>query len=405
MNTYDILIVGGGLVGASLVRALQGRGLRIAVVEAILFDTRTEAGYDDRAIALAHGTRCIFDSLDIWHDLEHDATPIHRIHVSDRGHCGFTRMDREEEGLPALGYVVPARVLGQVLGDVARSAEGVDLYCPATLADLNLETESAIATIVRDDETLMLTARLVVAADGAGSAVRDRLGIAVTEHHYGQTAVIANITPQLPHRHVAFERFTDTGPMALLPMSGGRCAVVWTVDSRESGEVIGLSDGEFLCRLQERFGYRLGRLERVGRRQAYPLRLVKAKESVRHRLALVGNAAHTLHPIAGQGFNLGVRDIAVLAEVLVDAMAEGQDPGELAVLSRYDAWRRADHRQVTAFTDGMARLFTVSLPAMGMARAAGMLALDLLPPAKRLLTRLTMGRSGRIPRLARGLPL
>jgi 2-octaprenyl-6-methoxyphenol hydroxylase len=405
MNPYDILIVGGGLVGASLVRALQGRGLRIAVVEAVQFETRTEAGYDDRAIALAHGTQRIFDSLGLWCNLADDATPIHRIHVSDRGHCGFTRMDREEEGLPALGYVVAARVLGQVLGDVARSAEGVDLYCPATLADLNLEADAATATLVMDDETLMLTARLVVAADGAGSAVRDRLGIPVIDRDYGQTAVIANITPQLPHRHVAFERFTDTGPMALLPMSAGRCAVVWTVDSRETGEVMGLSDGEFLSRLQERFGYRLGRFERVGRRQAYSLRLVKAKESVRHRLALVGNAAHTLHPIAGQGFNLGVRDIAVLAEVVVDAMAEGLDPGELTVLSRYDTWRHADHQRVTVFTDGMARLFTLPLPAMGMARGAGMLALDLLPPAKRLLTRLTMGRSGRIPRLARGLPL
>ena len=405
MNPYDILIVGGGLVGASLVRALQGRGLRIAVVESVQFETRTEAGYDDRAIALAHGTQRIFDGLGLWNDLADDATPIHRIHVSDRGHCGFTRMDREEEGLPALGYVVPARVLGQVLGDVARAAEGVDLYCPATLAELNLEADVAIATLVMDDATRMLTARLVVAADGAGSVVRDRLGIPVTDRDYGQTAVIANITPQLPHRHVAFERFTDTGPMALLPMSADRCAVVWTVDSRETEAVMGLSDSEFLRRLQDRFGYRLGRFERVGRRQAYPLRLVTAKESVRHRLALVGNAAHTLHPIAGQGFNLGVRDIAVLAEVLVDALAEGGDPGELAVLSRYEAWRHADHQRVTAFTDGLAHLFTLPLPALGMARAAGMLALDLLPPAKRLLTRLTMGRSGRMPRLARGLPL
>jgi 2-octaprenyl-6-methoxyphenol hydroxylase len=405
MNRYDILIVGGGLVGAGLVRALQGRGLRIAVVEAVQLETRTEAGYDDRAIALAQGTQRIFDTLGLWSDLADDATAIHRIHVSDRGHCGFTRMDREEEGLPALGYVVPARVLGQVLGDIARSAEGVDLYCPATLADLHIEAETVTATLLGDDEPLMLTARLVVAADGAGSAVRDRLGIPVTERDYGQTAVIANVTPQLPHRNVAFERFTDTGPLAFLPMSAGRCAVVWTIDNRVTGEVSGMSDGEFLSRLQERFGYRLGRLERVGRRQAYPLRLVKAKQSVRHRLALVGNAAHTLHPIAGQGFNLGVRDIAVLAEVLVDAMAEGYDPGEVAVLSRYDAWRHADHQRVTAFTDGMARLFTLPLPALGMARAAGMLALDLLPPAKRLLTRLTMGRSGRMPRLARGLPL
>lgn len=404
-NSYDILIVGGGLVGASLVRALQGRGLRIAVVEAVQFETRTEAGYDDRAIALAHGTQCIFESLGLWGDLARDATPIHRIHVSDRGHCGITRMDREEEGLPALGYVVPARVLGQVLGEIARSTEGVDFYCPATLADLIIEQEAASASLVRDDETLMLSARLVVAADGAGSAVRDRIGIPVIERDYGQTAVIANITPQLSHRHVAFERFTDTGPMAVLPMSADRCAVVWTVDSRETGEIMGLSDDEFLSRLQERFGYRLGRLERAGRRQAYPLRLIKAQESVRDRLALVGNAAHTLHPIAGQGFNLGVRDIAVLAEVLVDALAEGRDPGELAVLSRYDAWRRADHQRVTAFTDGLARLFTLPIPALGMARGAGMLALDLLPPAKHLLTRLTMGRAGRIPRLARGLPL
>jgi 2-octaprenyl-6-methoxyphenol hydroxylase len=405
MSEYDILIVGGGLVGASLLRALRGRGLRIAVVEAVQFETRTEAGYDDRAIALAHGTQRIFSSLGLWSGMENDVTPIHRIHVSDRGHCGFTRMDRAEEGLPALGYVVPARVLGQVLGNVARDDEAVDLYCPATLAELTLGVDAACATVVQEDMSKILTARLVVAADGAGSVVRDRLGIAVTGHDYGQTAVIANITPQLPHRNVAFERFTDTGPLAVLPMSEGRCALVWTVDSREAGTVTGMPDNEFLGRLQERFGYRLGRLERVGRRQAYPLRLVKAEESVRHRLALVGNAAHTLHPIAGQGFNLGVRDIAVLAEVLVDALAEGRDPGELAVLNRYDAWRHADHQRVTAFTDVLARLFTLPLPALGMARAAGMLALDLLPPAKRTLTHLTMGRSGRLPRLARGLPL
>jgi 2-octaprenyl-6-methoxyphenol hydroxylase len=402
---YDILIVGGGLVGASLARALEGQGLRIAVVEAVQFEARNEAGYDDRAIALAYGTQRIFDGLELWASLVDEATPIHRIHVSDRGHCGFTRMERTEEGLPALGYVVPARVLGQVLGDVVRHAAAVDLYCPATLAELTLGLEAASATVLLDGAPQTLTARLVVAADGVGSAVRDRLGIAVIDRDYGQTAVIANVTPQLPHRNVAYERFTDTGPLAFLPLSERRCAVVWTVDSRESAEVMELSDGEFLRRLQDRFGYRLGRLERVGRRQAYPLRLVSAKESVRHGLALVGNAAHTLHPIAGQGFNLGVRDIAVLAEVLVDALADGRDPGELEVLNGYGAWRHADHQRVTVFTDGMARLFTLPLPVLGMARAAVMLALDLLPPAKRLLTRLTMGRSGRIPRLARGLPL
>jgi 2-octaprenyl-6-methoxyphenol hydroxylase len=402
---YDILIVGGGMVGASLVRALEGQGLRVAVVEAVQFETRTEPGYDDRAIALASGTQRIFNGMRLWDRLEPEATAIHQIHVSDRGHFGFTRMDREEEGLPALGYVIPARVIGQVLGDALRASEAVDFYCPARLSHLSVEADAVSAEILQEDASLLLTAQLVVAADGTGSVVREQLGIPVSESDYGQTAVITNITPQLAHNHVAYERFTDTGPLAFLPMSGQRCAVVWTVETGAVEEIMGLPDGEFLARLQERFGYRLGRLERVGKRQAYPLRLIKAKEAVRHRLALVGNAAHTLHPIAGQGFNLGVRDIAVLAEVLVDALRAGQDPGELKVLQHYGNWRRADHRQVTAFTDGLARMFTLPLPALGAARGAGMLALDLVPPAKRMLTRLTMGRAGRIPRLARGLPL
>ncbi len=405
MKQYDILIVGGGMVGASLVRALDGQGLRIAVVEAVQFETRTEPGYDDRAIALASGTQRIFSGMQLWNRFEHESTAIHQIHVSDRGHFGFTRMDRAEEGLPALGYVVPARVIGQVLGDALRASEAVDFYCPAQLSDLSIEVDTVTAEILQDDVPLSLTAQLVVAADGTGSVVRERLGIPVRESDYGQTAVITNVTPQLPHNHVAYERFTDTGPLAFLPMSEQRCAVVWTVETSAADEVMGLPDSEFLARLQERFGYRLGRLERIGKRQAYPLRLIKAKEAVRHRLALVGNAAHTLHPIAGQGFNLGVRDIAVLAEVLVDALRAGQDPGDLNVLHRYGNWRRADHRQVTAFTDGLARMFTLPLPALGAARGAGMLALDLVPPAKRLLTRLTMGRAGRVPRLARGLPL
>ncbi len=405
MKQYDILIVGGGMVGASLVRALDGQGLRIAVVEAVQFETRTEPGYDDRAIALASGTQRIFSGMQLWDRFEHEATAIHQIHVSDRGHFGFTRMDRAEEGLPALGYVVPARVIGRVLGDALRASEAVDFYCPARLSNLGVEADGVTAEILQEDAVLSLTARLVVAADGTGSVVRERLGIPVSESDYGQTAVITNITPQLPHHHVAYERFTDTGPLAFLPMSEQRCAVVWTVESAAAETVMALSDSEFLARLQERFGYRLGRLERVGKRQAYPLRLIKATEAVRHRLALVGNAAHTLHPIAGQGFNLGVRDIAVLAEVLVDAVRAGQDPGELNVLRRYGDWRRADHRQVTAFTDGLARMFTLPLPALGAARGVGMLALDLVPPAKRLLTRLTMGRAGRVPRLARGLPL
>ncbi|MGD2137439.1 MAG: 2-octaprenyl-6-methoxyphenyl hydroxylase [Gammaproteobacteria bacterium] len=405
MKHYELIITGGGMVGSSLVCALAGQGLRIAMVEAVRPETRNEPGYDDRAIALAYGTKRIFTGLQLWGEIAAEATPIHRIHVSDRGHFGMVHLDREEEGLPALGYVVPARVIGRVLGDAVQRLEGVDRYCPARVAAVKTDAGAVQVDVMQGGSTIKLSAGLLVAADGADSSVRERFGIESITSDYAQTAIVTNVTPQLPHDNIAYERFTDTGPMALLPMTEQRCAVVWTVASDAVDTVMALADAEFLASLQERFGYRLGRLERVGKRQAWPLQLMKARESVRPRLALVGNAAHTLHPIAGQGFNLGARDIAVLAEVLVDAVRQGQDPGELEVLQRYGVWRAGDQQRVTVFTDALARLFSLPLPALGMARSAGMLAFDLLPPAKRLLSRLTMGRSGRVPRLARGLPL
>jgi 2-octaprenyl-6-methoxyphenol hydroxylase len=405
MRRYDVLIAGGGMVGASLACALSGQGLHIASVEAVQRETRDEPGYDERAIALAWGTRRILAGLGLWETIEPDATPIHRIKVSDRGHFGAVRMDREDEGLPAIGYVVPARVLGRVLADAVAGLDDVDSLCPVRIVDTTQAGDHVRVVLEGPDGTESVAARLVVAADGADSVLREQAGIDTVQTGYGQTAIITNVTPQQAHDNVAYERFTDTGPLALLPMSEGRCAVVWTVASGQAGAVMALDDAAFLGRLQERFGQRLGRLTRVGRRQAWPLRLVSARRSVAERLALVGNAIHTLHPIAGQGFNLGARDVAVLAEVIVDAVRSGGDPGSAAVLERYADWRRRDHASVTVFTDGLARLFTLPLPGLGVVRSAGMIALDLLPPAKRLLTRLTMGRSGRMPRLSRGLPL
>jgi 2-octaprenyl-6-methoxyphenol hydroxylase len=405
MKQYDVIISGGGMVGAALACALSGQGMRIAVVEATRREVREDAGYDERAIALAWGTRCIFDGLGLWDELAESATAIHSIHVSDRGRPGMVHMDRESEGLPAIGYVVPARVIGAVLDAAVDRADDIDIYCPAALT-VTARTETSVSVQVKTgDEISGLQAPLLVAADGADSTLREQAGIECHVTDYGQTAIVSNVTPQLPHDHVAYERFTPEGPVALLPMSDQRCGVVWTVATDQADAVLALDDETFLARLQARFGQRLGRLQRVGRRQAWPLRLVSATASVAGRLALVGNAVHTLHPVAGQGFNLGARDIAVLAEVLVDARRRGEDIGAAAVLSRYGEWRQRDHRNVTLFTDGLAHLFTLPLPALGAVRSVGMLALDLFPPAKRLLTRLTMGRSGRTPRLARGLPL
>ncbi|MFP5505456.1 MAG: 2-octaprenyl-6-methoxyphenyl hydroxylase [Gammaproteobacteria bacterium] len=403
--TYDLLIGGGGLVGASLACALSGRGLRIGLIEAVPYGEPGQPSYDDRAIALAAGTQRIFAGMGLWPALAARVTPIHRIHVSDRGRFGFARLDRAEEGVPALGYVALGRDLGSVLNARLVECDDVELIAPARVTGVEFAADAAQVRVVTDGGERTLNTRLMVAADGAQSTLRELLEIPTATWEYGQTAVIANLTPQRPHDHVAYERFTDSGPLALLPMSEGRCALVWTLRDDQVDAVMSLDDAAFLARLQARFGRRLGKLLRVGKRTAYPLRLVRARESVRPRLALIGNAAHTLHPIAGQGFNLGLRDVAALAEVLLDARRDGRDLGDVAVLARYADWRQGDHRRVIAFTDGLTRIFTSPLPPLAFARDLGMLALDLCPPAKRLFARLTMGKAGRLPRLARGLDL
>jgi len=337
--------------------------------------------------------------------MQEQVCPIHTIHVSDRGHFGFTRLRREEEGVPALGYVATARVLGKALLERLAELNTVEVLAPAQLVDFQVSGECVEAGLRLDGEALSCTAKLLVAADGAQSSIRAQLGIETTQRDYGQTAVIANVTPERPHQNVAYERFTDTGPMALLPMSEQRCALVWTVRSDQSDAIMALDDADFLSRLQARFGYRLGRFLKVGQRHAYPLYLLRARESVRPRMALIGNAIHTLHPVAGQGFNLGLRDVATLAEVIMDAQRNGRDIGGSTVLDRYADWRQADQRRVAVFTDSMVRLFGQNFPPVTWLRDAGMLALDVCPPAKRWFGRLTMGRAGRLPRLARGLDL
>lgn len=403
---YDLLIIGGGMVGASLACALAGQGLRIGLVEAAPLTVNDPPGYDDRSIALAEGTRRIFQTLGLWEALAPDATPIRQIHVSERGSPGFAHLDSCEEGVAALGCVAEARLIGKALLAKLPKLPGVELLCPARLETVVIEPDAACVTLrFPDERTVALRASLLVAADGAHSPVREQLGIAALRWEYGQQAVIANVTPARPHENVAYERFTPDGPVALLPLSGNRCAVVCTVDDADERAVMALDDAGFIALLQERFGDRLGPFLRVGRRQAWPLFLLKAREQVRSRLALIGNAAHTLHPIAGQGFNLGIRDVAALAEVISDAGRMGEDIGALKALNRYADWRRRDQRQTVLFTDALNRLFAHPLPPLRIARTLGLLAFDLSPPLKRRFARQAMGLDGRLPRLARGLAL
>jgi len=436
---FDILIIGGGMVGASLACALGhsdlriGRSrhpvsatapgvalppasmqssrdtrasLRIGVIEAVPLHASSQPSYDDRTVALACGSKRIFDGIGVWREItRHGESPIQHIHISDRERFGFTRLSAADAGLEALGYVVENRVLGEALYRTMQSFDNVSLMCPASMEAIAFDLDVARVTIKQDGAARELTTRLVVAADGADSPVRAAAGIEAQRVDYGQSAVVTNVTPERPHHDTAFERFTDTGPLALLPMTQGRCAVVWSARTREVDTILSWEDAEFLSRLQQRFGERLGRFMKVGRRKAYPLFLTRVSEHVRTRLALIGNAAHTVHPVAGQGFNLGLRDVATLSEVLTDALRQGRDLGDPGVLTRYADWRRRDNRVIARFTDSLIRLFSNDFLPLAVVRNLGLIAVDLAPPFKRGFIRITSGLSGRLPRLARGLPL
>ncbi|MGB5252829.1 MAG: 2-octaprenyl-6-methoxyphenyl hydroxylase [Sedimenticolaceae bacterium] len=404
-DNYDLIIVGGGMVGASLAIALADRGLRMALIEAHAPGADSQPSYDDRGIALAYGTRRIFDAIGVWPALESMVEPILNIHVSDRGHFGFTGLSAAEEGVPALGYVATARELGRVLLARLHQQGALDVIAPARVVRFDDRGAQVRVEVESNGVMTSLECRLLVAADGGNSAIREQLGVPIQRWQYGQSAVVTNITPAKAHANVAYERFTESGPVALLPMTEQRCALVWTVRDGQVDEVLALDDEAFLAAFQQRFGYRLGRFRRVGRRLSYPLSLLRARESVRGRVAIIGNAAHTLHPIAGQGFNLGIRDVAALAEVIDGAFGAGRDIGSPAVLDAYQRWRTQEQRNVAMATDGLARLFSNPLRIVRAGRNLGMLAMEFLPGAKHPLARAAMGLNGRQPRLARGVPL
>jgi 2-octaprenyl-6-methoxyphenol hydroxylase len=342
--------------------------------------------------------------LGLWPAIEAASSPIRHIHVSDRGRFGFSHIDAEEQGVEALGYVVINRVLGNVLQDALSSTPAVEQFCPVRITALAQTAD--LVSVELDGGDAVLRCRLLVAADGARSTLREMLGIGAQHIDYDQHAVVGNLLPDKPHEDCAYERFTEEGPLALLPVSDERVAFVWTLKPDEANVVMALDDEEFTARLQQAFGMRLGRFSKVGARSRYPLGLSKANSLVAGRGVLIGNAAHGLHPVAAQGFNLGLRDVAALAECLADAVgATAFDPGATPLLERYVDWRRSDQRKLVHFTDGLVRLFGSRRPSLRLLRDAGMLGFDLVPGVRRLFARHTMGLAGELPRLSRGVPL
>jgi 2-octaprenyl-6-methoxyphenol hydroxylase len=441
---FDIAIVGGGMVGGSLAVSLEGLGLRVALIEAVPHDSASQPSFDERTTALSNGSRRILETLGLWPAVSGAATPIRKIHVSDQGRFGFARVDAAEQGLTAMGYVVPNRSLGAALWARLSRSGSVRVFCPAHVTrvhptdrsvELNISAgrgEDTVRADARRDEgagrnesavgagspaagspaaessagTDVIEARLVVAADGAQSAVRSAFGVAAEVRDYEQTAVTTAVLPQRFHEYVAYERFTASGPMALLPLADGRCTLVLTLKPDVARAALAWSDEEFIGEVQRRFGFRLGRFLKVGRRVPYPLSLTRSDRSSSGRCVMVGNAAQGLHPVAGMGFNLGLRDAASLAELVADRQrVPHPDLGDGTVQADYDAWRAADRGGIIAFTDGLIRVFANPLGTVRRLRDLGLLAFDVLPPAKSALSRLSTGASGRIPKLARGVAL
>jgi len=398
---FDIAIVGGGLVGASLACALAPLGFSRVVLERPAPRAASQPSYDDRTLALSYSSCRILEGLGLWRDLSAHATPIREIIVTELGRPGRVELKASEMGLEVFGNVVEARTFGMVVLARLEELEGVEVRCPVAVT--GIETKDTSALLSLEDSKYGIEARLVVAADGAQSLVREMLNVPVQTRDYSQTAIICNITPEHHHAGRAFERLTPSGPFAVLPHAGDRCGLVWSVASEDAGALMEMDEADFLTAAQQRFGNELGEFLRMGKRSSYPLKLVRAKRDIHQRCVIIGNAAHTIHPVGAQGFNLGLRDIAVLAEVLANDGAN--DPGTDKILMTYSDWRRPDQDATVAWSDGMTRIFANPAPAMAVLRSAGMIAHALIPALRRRLASSAMGYRGRVPKLAMGEPL
>jgi 2-octaprenyl-6-methoxyphenol hydroxylase len=400
-GSYDVLIVGAGMVGASLALALvqdNPQPPRVLLVEAspITADsTAAQPGFDMRSTVLSAGSVDCFRQLGLWSGLQAQAEPITTIHVSDQGHFGTVRMRNTDEGVAALGQVVENAAMGRVFNAALLAAPTLEVCAPAAVTRLQPLPAGMQVQLQRDAETQTVAAALVVLAEGGRSGLCAQLGISHSCDSYAQSAVIANVAFTRPHGGCAYERFTPKGPLALLPLPDHagqpRAALVWTHPEAAATDILALNDAEFLTALQRDFGQRVGTFTRVGKRQVFPLGLQVASEQARPGLVLLGNVAHTLHPVAGQGFNLALRDTFALAANIRSAVQQGLPPGTWTRLQAYLAEVAPDQHLTIRFSDYMTRLFSSNSMTLALLRKAGMASIDLLPPVKHALSRQAMG--------------
>lgn len=395
----ELIVVGGGLSGLSLAIACAAAGIEVAVIDREDPAKFRNAAYDGRTTAIAYGSQQVLSGIGVWDALAPLAEPIREIRVADGNSPLFLHYDRREVGAEALGYIVENRFLRGALQDRAAALPSLTLYAPDSVAAIDF-AEARVQLTLGDGRRLV--APLAIGADGRDSAMREAAGIKSWRKSYRQTAIVCVVKHAEPHRGVAVEHFRAAGPFAILPMQGDRSSIVWTEEERDAPELLALDQAAFTRQLADRFGDFLGDLTVEPGRWSYPLMLIQAERYAAHRLALIGDAAHVIHPIAGQGWNLGVRDIAALAELIVDAHRLGLDLGSAELLRRYERWRRFDSLTLTAVTDGLNRLFANEFPPVKLARDIGLAAVNRAPGLKRFFMRHAMGVTGDLPRLVRG---
>ena len=395
----DVLIVGGGPAGLTLAAALGSAGVAVAVIDRDPPEKHLAATFDGRTIALSFGSRQVLTGAGVWPLMADEAGPILDIRVADQMSPLFLHYDHRAVGDQPLGWIVESRLFRKALLARVRALPSVTHLAPMQLETLRHDAEGVEAHLA---DGRVIRARLAVGADGKHSFCRANAGIKTRGHSYGQTAIVCTIGHAPPHNGLALEHFLPGGPFAVLPMTGNRCSIVWAERTEQVTGYLALPDDAFIAELQQRIGGWLGDIQLIGSRFSYPLALQYAETYIAPRLALVGDAAHAIHPIAGQGFNMGVRDVAALAEAIVDAARLGLDVGTTPVLERYQRWRRADNMTLIILTDALTRLFSNDIAPLKLARDLGLAAVNRLPPLKRFFIRHAMGTVGTLPRLVRG---
>ncbi|GHE85866.1 2-octaprenyl-6-methoxyphenyl hydroxylase [Thalassotalea profundi] len=400
-QNFDIVIAGGGLSGAlaaialSAIKPKQGEGLSIAVIEKNPLHEDPKQSFDDRVLALSHASANYLKELGVWSYLTDVSQAIADIHISDRGYYGKARIAAKDHQVEALGYVVEMAKIGKALLNTLKHNKQVTWFCPDIITSIDWQQESVNVEL---GSGAKISAKLLLGCDGAQSQCRQAANISINSKPYQQSALITNVAMVKPHNNVAYERFTEFGPIAMLPLTSQtgsekshRCSLVWTLPPEQAQEVKTLADKDFKITLEKAFGSWLGGVEKLGVRHVYPLNLVQAQSQVYHRMALIGNASHTIHPIAGQGFNLGLRDVQQLAQHIEDAIFQNTDYAQFAQLSMYAEKRKQDHNAVIELTDSLVTLFSNHLPPLVIGRNIGLKVLNYLTPLKNAFVNKTMG--------------